>query len=463
MEDGPIPDFVELGDRFILAFDPAYDTLESIRSRSSFLFNAICAIGCAVKNEEGSRLPQRLNLELKKCLNVVFLRKTGDLNLEAVQALQVVSCYSTDRTILISFANRIAMDLGIPYAYEQLIKRLIQMGDQVSSPDANGLDIEYSLMRKTRTWFSLMILDQLSRLYQDKWRDFTFDGDARRCRTLLNHGFLTRQDLRLLSQVELLVLQAKLSKTFADAHERGQEMMNIARNCRLDLDIWYDDWARIMESSAFLSPETPSMLVGLQMQRSWTEVMCLCRAIRSTGIEDITAMPAEERELLEMAKKPLKEHQMTMCANVEHYLCWFRHAIDYVWAKCTFSFLLGLKIRRLLPDTDEDSLLLLSQGRDLLLKLQRIGTIGGGSNSKSYLHVFHTTIEKYWRSLGQQQIFNDSAASTSPDIWQVFDAQLDLDLFIPEQFVLEWDFPGLTLFESPSYWVDFLDEVINDS
>ena len=46
------------------------------------------------------------------------------------------------------------------------------------------------------------------------------------------------------------------------------------------------------------------------------------------------------------------------------------------------------------------------------------------------------------------------STATSP-FWELFDAQADLQWFVPEQFVSEWDFPGFNLFYFPTAWQDF--------
>lgn len=33
-------------DKYVPVFDPRYDTFESVRERSSMLFDVICAVGC---------------------------------------------------------------------------------------------------------------------------------------------------------------------------------------------------------------------------------------------------------------------------------------------------------------------------------------------------------------------------------------------------------------------------------
>lgn len=193
-------------------------------------------------------------------------------------------------------------------------------------------------------------------------------------------------------------------------------------------------------------------------------------------------MSTTGRNLLLMAKSSLKYHLTSMVSEPRNYLASFKYAMDFVWAKCAFSFLLLLKLHRLFPDpTDEYDQQLLIQGNQLLAELNKFGTSGGSSTSRLYLQVLNSSIEKHGRALQERQernnnnstheqmtptAPNDVAANTSASIsapspfWEPDNAQAELDSFIPEQFMFEWDFPGLNLFSSPVSWDDFFDEFL---
>ena len=73
-------------DRFVPVFDST-DTYQSIRTRSSFLLNAICAVGCDV-SEDTSVDSRTLFVRLKRWLTIVILSSHAQ-SLETVQALLV--------------------------------------------------------------------------------------------------------------------------------------------------------------------------------------------------------------------------------------------------------------------------------------------------------------------------------------------------------------------------------------
>jgi len=125
--------------------------------------------------------------------------------------------------------------------------------------------------------------------------------------------------------------------------------------------------------------------------------------------------------------------------------------MDFVWAKCAFCFLLLLKLSRLLPERDEEHRELLRQGETLLEELSK-----AGSGNTIYLQILKMSIEKYGRTLqdNNERDTETDTEATGP-FWELFDAQTDLQSFVPEQFVSEWEFPGLNLFYFPIAWQDF--------
>jgi hypothetical protein len=168
------------------------------------------------------------------------------------------------------------------------------------------------------------------------------------------------------------------------------------------------------------------------------------------------AMSTTERTILLTAKASARRHLRLIIAEPHFYLAKLKYAMDFVWAKCAFSFLLSLKLSRLLPERDEEHQELLDHGNQLVAELSKAGSNGNQSGAGNiYLQILKVSIEKYGRALREaQQPSSDGQTATSP-FWELFDAQADLQWFVPEQFVSEWDFPGLNLFYFPTAWQDF--------
>ena len=168
-------------------------------------------------------------------------------------------------------------------------------------------------------------------------------------------------------------------------------------------------------------------------------------------------MSTTERNILLMAKANAKKHLALITAEPDFYLAQLRYAMDFVWAKCAFCFLLLLKLSRLLPEQQEAHQDLLKQGETLLAELTK------ASSGNIYLHILKLSIEKYARTLRENEDGNgdgdgsemDTGSAATGPFWELFDAQTDLQAFVPEQFVSEWDFPGLNLFYFPTAWQDF--------
>jgi hypothetical protein len=218
----------------------------------------------------------------------------------------------------------------------------------------------------------------------------------------------------------------------------------------------------------------------LEVQKYWSQAVILCRAVRALGNENISEMSVSQRHLLTTVKMALKRHLRIILDQPQNYLAHFRHAMDFVWAKAAFCFLLLLKLTRLLPE--EDAIFdqrLLRDGYVPLSVLDKAGvrsSNGGGRSqqtSKMYLQVLQLSIQKYARAVQGDGMDQQGLLVGGPDIIQDMQsplnffwtsdsqsAQKELESFIPEQFVFEWDFPGLSLFSSPDVGESFLDEFL---
>ncbi|KAL3483987.1 hypothetical protein BJX62DRAFT_230603 [Aspergillus germanicus] len=481
VREEPISDFVSMGmitleyavdcfttffqgcDRYIPIFDPRYDTFESVRYRSSILLNAICTIGSRVDARAGSQLSDLLQTELKKWINVVIQNETLNC-LESVQALLVIACYSAERSLILSFATRMALDLGLDEAFEELTQHLTMKDFDGGSGVSSLVDDENALMRKSRTWFGLLVLEHIFSLDGGKPPGIRMTGNSRRCRKLLDHPSSIVLDLRLFSQVEVLHINETLG---TKAPLARADVAAFVQEAKLDLDLWFeyepaeyyvDCNADLIENA--LAPddeERGPLLAALRVQKCWGEMMLHCKALRSMGVENVAAMSNVERKILLMAKASARKHLSLITIEPDSYLAKLKYAMDFVWAKCAFCFLLLLKLSRLLPEGKEEHEELLNHGNRLLDDLTKsVSSSNIASNSNVYLQILRLSIEKYGRTLHESGIGTDGGATedTAP-FWELFDAQTELTSFVPEQFVSEWDFPGLNLFYFPTTWQDF--------
>ncbi|KAL2822407.1 C6 zinc finger domain protein [Aspergillus granulosus] len=444
-------------DRYIPIFDPRHDTFESVRYRSSILLNAICTIGSRVDSRAGSQLSDLLQTELKKWINVVIQNETLNC-LESVQALLVIACYSSERSLILSFATRMALDLGLDEAFEELTQHLTMKDVEGGSSTSSMMKDENALMRKSRTWFGLLVLEHIFSLDGGKPPGIRMTGNSRRCRKLLDQPSSTVLDLRLFSQVELNVIRVHINETLGvKAPLARADIVAFVQEAKLDLDLWFDDWQRIIENA--LAPEDEErapLLAALRVQKCWGEMMLHCKALRSMGVENVATMSNVERKILLMAKASARKHLSLITIEPDSYLAKLKYAMDFVWAKCAFCFLLLLKLSRLLPEGKEEHEELLNHGNRLLDDLTKsVSSSNIASNTNVYLQILRLSIEKYGRTLHESGLEADGATEDTAPFWELFDAQTELTSFVPEQFVSEWDFPGLNLFYFPTTWQDF--------
>ncbi|PNY27836.1 Uncharacterized protein TCAP_02238 [Tolypocladium capitatum] len=482
-----LPDFVDIGllspeqaelcfdtffhgsDRYAPVFDPRHDTAQSVRARSSLLFSAICTVGCRALGGTDSQQWRLLNFHMKRILNAALVMPSM-ASLETVQALLVRACYTSERSLLVAVATRMALDLGLSDAYDELMSRSLTKGWQLA--DAPMPD-EATLMRKTRTWLYILVMGHILHVDAGDLLPLKFGGDVRRCRVLLRRPVSAKQDLCLWPQVELNALRARIHTTLSDPRRVGDvDIMSDVRDALIDLDVWYNDWARIYDQD---DPQTPWLTLNLKVQRCWSVAMALCRAVRTAGVENVDFMSHTQRDLLSMAKDALRQHLEITIKEPRLYLRNLRYAMDFVWAKCVFCYLLLLKLSILLPDDEQTPTCdLAARGNTLLAELSDAagGFTNGHRNNtgKLYLQLLQTGIERYSRAMGSGFAAQPSLATdeninnhNSPPRLEEGGASGtpgDAYSFVPEQFVFEWDFPGLTLFSSSATEAGWLDSIL---
>jgi hypothetical protein len=491
--------------QYVPVFDPRYDSMQGIRARSGLLFSTICAVGCRVLRGTESHPWRLLNFHIKQVLNAA-VGTPGKTSLETIQALLVRACFTSERSLLVTIATRLAVDLQLPEAYDELSTRLITRGAGLNDHHSTLMDAsamahqqedDDSLMRKARTWLHLLVLGHMLHVDAGDLLTFKFSGNVRRCRVLLESASCTDMDHHLFPQVELNVLRASTYSTFAGCTNfSDEEVMDLVRDARIDIGVWFNDWLRIFEQRQFPPSYKRWLTLHLNVQKCWAETMALCRAVRASGVENVDAMSAAQLNMLLMAKDALKQHLDIILEEPRDYLRNLRFAMDFVWAKCAFCFLLLLKLSMLVTEEDEQTnRTLIAHGRTLVTELQ---TLGGAQSSgpvrnstnRVYLQLLQTGIEKFSRTvLGEnlpssQQLSgtttprmrsggsgNGSGSGSGSEgngggargrIVTGADGEQhnELESFVPEQFVFEWDFPGLTLFSSPTTEAGWLDDFL---
>ena len=123
---------------------------------------------------------------------------------------------------------------------------------------------------------------------------------------------------------------------------------------------------------------------------------------------------------------------------------------DRIVAKCAFSVLLLLKLARLIPSSTNMPALV----ADAKTLLGHLSKAGGANNI--YFRILGLTVEKCERTLkedmGERVDEDRQTAVPFPD------AETDFQSYVPKEFILDWNFPGLTFCWIPFDFQDmFLD------
>jgi len=123
---------------------------------------------------------------------------------------------------------------------------------------------------------------------------------------------------------------------------------------------------------------------------------------------------------------------------------------ECIVAKCAFSVLLLLKLARLIPSSTNMPALV----TDAKTLLGHLSKAGGANNI--YFRILCLTVEKCEKALkedmGERVDGDGQTAVAFPD------AETDFQSYVPKEFILDWNFPGLTFCWIPFDFQDmFLD------
>lgn len=424
-----------------------------------------------------------------------------EMNLESIQALLILACYSDKRWLFTSLALRMALELRLPDSIEQLTALLLQRRLNPSNTTLEAAFADRDLLRSARTWCCIYILDQIFSLDGGKEPSIKWTSSPRRLRTFLNHPERTPRDHRLISQVELNSIRASayaaISKLpiYLDLDTEAEIERNLSAiitGTQVDLDLWLQEWETIIQSSSATSAseeeEKSLNLISLHVQHRWAILTLHLKSLSASGIENIAAMTPAQCQILRAAKAAAEAHLTLLSSprlsgisnphlpqtpnSSRQYLSSFRYSMDFVWAKCAFSVLLVLRLSNLLDDPVNDLLELVRQARDLLNELEQVG-----GTEVTYYRILAASIDMCERAINasDSSCSNDhcagsmagpspgavSTSATEPlntsvhpnDATSVIygsekperGARAEFETFIPKEFRFDWDFPGLNL------------------
>lgn len=243
-----------LVERYFTRLDPylygicsGYRTVQQLRSRSPHLFAAVCTIS-ALQDPQGQPLYEACNREFRRLMSRSLFEKH---DLEYVRALCISSFWLSDASrILSSDAIRRSADMRLHRSFDHLSAQTdLRSIPSHSSPMANTTDT-MAVKDRVRLWYLIFISDQhLSILHN---RDPLLRSDkeiALSWETFLAREDTTDSDIRLISQVALLVIMSQIRDLLGSDQEARvpQSLSNQIIHYSRQLDRWFSKFSTIFK------------------------------------------------------------------------------------------------------------------------------------------------------------------------------------------------------------------------
>ncbi|KAK8158130.1 hypothetical protein BC567DRAFT_28335 [Phyllosticta citribraziliensis] len=458
--------FFQGNNRLVPVFSSEHDSFDSIRQRSSFLFDTIIAFGYKV--HFGAE-HHGLFLHLRRRISDSLMLSLPSSSLETLQALLILVCYWEHSWIFMDLALSMARDMDLPEAVEDAMT-VISTAKAIGSMVADK-----ELFRKARICCAVYVLDQIYFVDGGKAATIFCLDTPRRIRCLVNHPDRNAIDIRLLAQVELNQIRSSVHSDLPS----GQDFLDISeteitrslRNARIDLDLWLADWTHIieMDNQTRLADREENAInqQNLRIQHQWAWASVNLRALSCMGAENLATMTPMQRQFIESAKLAAEKHlgllldgSEAMAAaspdslsrgTISPYLASFKWATKFVWAKCAFSVLLTLRLAILLEDPFDH---LMRLGLKAMNVAQQLKAVCGGQSE--YFQILENSVSKFQKAVRDRRRHADGIQSREQSSSN--DAEAEFRRYLPKEFSFDWNFPGLDLQCVPIDW----DELFGD-
>ena len=320
---------------FIPLFDPAYDTFESLRDRTPFCFDAILAV--AAKIRVGNGQP---GATFHRCLEEAqgIARSTlfgPVVRKEAVQAMLLLSAWSTNGWLPSGHAMRMALDLGLHRALEKL-------ADGPSEGKRSEAE-ERDLVVSARIWLCLYWFDHQMSLGTGRPVILRDESSIRHCRLLLSHPMASPTDVRLVSQIELIIQKTQIYETLSPLNGQvNHSTLAFIRRANIALDKWWSDCDELHRPTMDEDSLLRKILSG---ELYYAKLWLVCVALRGVSWDK---MPFEQRELAFQAKEAAT-NCLAIFLNSPAYRAALRYAVHDSLVTAAFSGLFLLKVANLFP------------------------------------------------------------------------------------------------------------------
>ncbi|KAK0346452.1 hypothetical protein LTR02_005109 [Friedmanniomyces endolithicus] len=438
-------------DRFVPIFDPAIDTYSSVRERSSVLFDVLITFGCKAGDGSLANEFRKLYNVVRQHISDITLHDT-EASLESVQALLVVANYSESGAILCDIALRESLKLHLPQKVAAYFSSLAA-GCRTDQP------VNLRDLIPIRVFYGLVLLHQILSLDGGKPASMSLHSIPRRIRILIAQPHRTPIDLRLYAQVELNELRAtSYAYVVAAANAGEQSLKDTIDQAQLDMSRWKAEWQALIFDNLTAEDEKTVFTVNLRIQHAWAVIALQLRALTASGVDNLALVTESQRTISLAAKTAAERHLDLILTNtydldgsdasheqtsyIKPYIANIRYGSEFVFAKNAFCVLIVLRLAILLGDPLPAVLHRLQQAQDFLDGLSHAGM---GANV-GYIRILSQTVKKCQRAVKASQQAQDSSE-------QALDTgDADFQSFVPHEFTLKWDFPGLNLCYIPLDW-----------
>jgi hypothetical protein len=216
-------------DSYMYRIGCPYSTLDEVRAKSPILTASICTVA-ALHDRDSDEVYGICSDEFRRLMGGSMFDRL--INRDSLRAMCIAAYWLSDISWTISgYAIRRAGDVNLSHSFN----RVMAEDGSHSESDADCL----------RLWYILYICDHhLAILYgrQPIVRD---DFSIRGCERFTK----TEEDIRLVSQVSLLLIFGEMRNLFGQSAEGPlpEEYLGLITNFERQLDLWHDTWtARII-------------------------------------------------------------------------------------------------------------------------------------------------------------------------------------------------------------------------
>jgi hypothetical protein len=170
--------------------------------RTPWTFDAILAIAGKIRSGNGPLSPTFFKC-LEEAQGIARSSLFGPVvRKEAVQGMLLLAAWSTNGWLPSGHAMRMALDLGLHRALEKLAD---DTGKQRTQEE------ERDLVVSARIWLCLYWFDHQMSLGTGRPIVLRDENSIRHCRLLLSHPMASPTDVRLISQVELIIQKSEFT------------------------------------------------------------------------------------------------------------------------------------------------------------------------------------------------------------------------------------------------------------